>query len=135
MSKESLFTEPTETSEPYWNAIDDERFELQHCHDCDTWIYYPRPICPSCGNGDPEWEEASGEGTIHTYTVLHVAPVAGYSDETPYVLATIELAEGPRMMTNVVNCDPRDVEIGDDVTVTFEDRGDRNLPQFEPASR
>lgn len=132
MNKAEMLQEPTDWSERYWDAIDDERFELQHCPDCDTWIHYPRTLCPECWNGDLAWREASGVGEVYSIATLHFSPIDAYEGEAPYAVAVIELAEGPKMMANVVNCDPEDVDIGDPVGITFEDRGERKVPQFEP---
>lgn len=133
MSKAEMLPEPTEWSEHYWQAANDELFELQHCADCDEWVFYPRALCPNCWNDALEWKAASGRGEIYSLTVLHFSPIEEYEDEAPYAVAVIELEEGPRIMTNVVNCDPQAVEIGDEVTVTFEQRDGRAVPQFEPA--
>lgn len=129
--KESLLSQPSETTAPYWEAIDDERFELQQCRECREWIYYPREMCPHCYSNDLRWSEASDRGEILTYSTLYHTPVTAYEDNVPYVLAIATLEDGPQMMANVVNCDPEDVEIGREVSIVFEERGDRKLPQFE----
>jgi uncharacterized OB-fold protein len=128
---QTLLPEPTERSEPYWEAANEERFVLQQCADCETYLYYPRAVCTNCFGTDLSWETASGQGSILTYTVVSQSPVAVYEDRTPYVLAIVELADGPQMMSNIINCRPEEVDIGELVTITFERRGDRTLPQFE----
>jgi len=132
MKKAEMLQEPSPWSERYWNAIDDERFELQHCSDCDTWIHYPRALCPECWNSDLEWKEASGAGEVHSLATLHFSPIEAYEGEAPYVVAVIELQDGPKMMANIVNCDPENVEIGDPVDINFEERDGQKIPQFEP---
>jgi hypothetical protein len=79
-----------------------------------------------------EWAEASGRGTIHTFTVIHQQGMPGWRDETPYVAAIIDLAEGPRMTSTVVDTKPADVSIGMDVEVTFVDEGTYVLPRWRP---
>jgi uncharacterized OB-fold protein len=79
-------------------------------------------------------EKASGQGEVYSYSVIHQAAMDSYASDVPYVLAIIALAEGPRMMTNLVNCPPAAVHVGMPVRVTFETRhGGRKIPQFEPA--
>lgn len=77
-----------------------------------------------------EWAEPSGRGIVLTYTTVHQPPSPAFT--APYVLAVIELAEGPRMMANVVDCAPDTVRVGTPVQVTFEPRGDVAIPQFRP---
>lgn len=126
-----LLPEPTERSEPYWDAANDEEFVLQQCSNCETYIFYPRDVCTNCFSTDLTWETASGQGTILTFTVVRQSPISLYEDRTPYVLAVVELTEGPQMMGNIINCHPDSIDIGNPVTIAFEHRNDRTLPQFE----
>jgi uncharacterized OB-fold protein len=80
-----------------------------------------------------EWREASGRGTVHTFSVVHAAPAVGFEGQVPYVIAVIDLAEGPRMMANLVNCAPEAARVGLPVRVVFEQRGEMRVPQFTPA--
>ena len=79
---------------------------------------------------DLDWEEVSGEGVVVTYSVVQQAPSPNFA--TPYVLAVVDLAEGPRMMANILGCPPGEVSVGLRVQVSFERRGDIVLPQFQP---
>jgi uncharacterized OB-fold protein len=89
-------------------------------------------LCPACGSLDTEWIEASGRGTVYSFTVVRRGAGA-YRDAGPYVLAYVELAEGPRVMTNIVDCDPELINIGDRVEVVFHDTGQgAALPRFRP---
>lgn len=131
--KADLLPEPRPVTEPYWDAVDEGRFELQVCTDCGEWVYYPRDWCPNCSGTSFEWQEASGDGEIRSFTVLYYTPIEEYEDDLPYVLTVIELAEGPQMMANVLDVDPDSVAIGEEVEMVFEQRGDRKLPQFTVA--
>jgi uncharacterized protein len=111
-----------ETTE-FWAATAMGRLLLRHCDDCGSVIWYPRPLCPDCGSLNTSWVEASGRGTVYTFTVVHRSQVPGYRDALPYVVAYVELAEGPRVLTNIVDCEPDQVAIGMPVQVVFHDTG------------
>lgn len=86
-------------------------------------------------NRDVAWKEASGKGKVKTYTIIHRAISEAYMKEAPYVLAIIELEEGPTMMSNVVNCNPDEVYVGQKVEVTFEKWSEEvTIPKFSPFS-
>ncbi len=119
---------------PFWDAVQRRTLELQRCDDCAAWIFYPNEWCTSCYGRRLSWRAVSGRGSVYTFSVVHQPPFAAFAAEVPYVLATIELDEGPHMMTNVVNCAPDGVYIGLPVTVCFEDRNGFLVPQFEPAA-
>ncbi|WP_042663392.1 Zn-ribbon domain-containing OB-fold protein [Haloferax sp. ATB1] len=122
----------TPETELFWSATTEERLLLRRCTDCETVYFYPRELCPDCLSEDTEWTEASGEGVIYTYTVTRQTR-GPYGDATPYVLAYVELEEGPRIVTNIVECDPDDLEIGQAVEVVFDDVDDEaSLYRFRP---
>jgi len=118
---------PTAVTKPYWDAAREGRLLLQRCTSCGAVTHYPRPLCPSCWSSALEWVDASGRGRVHSATVVHHPPSPAFP--VPYVLAIVELEEGPRMMANVLGGAP--VGIGAAVRLTFERRGDFALPQFE----
>ncbi len=121
---------PNEDSKPFWDAAAEGRFALQHCDDCDTVIWWPRALCPACSSFDLTWYDASGNGRVYSYTVVHRS-VGGWNAVTPYVVAYVELDEGPRVMTNIVDCDPDAVSIDAPVRVVFHDTGEGwALPRF-----
>ena len=92
----------------------------------------PRHLCPSCWSDELEWKQASGRGTVHSFSVIRRASLPTFAIRTPYVLALIDLEEGPRMMTNIVGDDALQTRIGDAVTVCFEACEDgAKLPQFQ----
>ena len=102
--------------------------------DCGETQFYPRGVCSHCLSSNLDWIEASGEATVYSCSVNYRAGHPGFAEKTPFVLAIVELAEGPRMMTNIVNCDPETVKIGMAVKVCFDDvTDDVTLPMFEPA--
>lgn len=91
---------PTPETLPFWKGLKEGRFELPFCTSCDKAHFYPRIICPHCGADGIEWRAASGRGQIHTYVISHKAP-KGWTGNVPYVIAVVELEEGPRMLTNL----------------------------------
>ena len=125
---------PYQDTAEYWSAAREHRFVLQRCKSCGEHQFYPRGVCSHCLSSDLEWKEASGRGTVYSFSVNHRAPHPGFADNLPFVLAIVALEEGPRMMTNIVDCDPESVTIGMDVTVTFDDISEEvTLPKFRPA--
>lgn len=125
--------EPTEEVVPVLEAAAEGKLLIQRCSACGEHQFYPRVLCTHCGAGTPEWVEASGRGRVHTFSVVHRNGMPGWRDEVPYVVAVIELEEGPRIMTNVVDCDPGDVSVEMPVEVTFVEQGEQTLPKFRPA--
>ncbi len=124
----------TPHTEPFWTATRDRRLVIQWCPACEEPVWYPREICPRCLGHDHEWRDASGEGTVDAVTVMHRPGFPQMADRVPYTVAMIELSEGVRMMSNVVGCEPYDVQPGMAVTLTWEALSDgRHLPLFEPA--
>lgn len=122
----------TPGAEHYWQSATRGQFVLPHCKACDQVFFYPRAWCPQCFGQDLDWINASGRGVVYSFSVVHQAPFPAYRGDVPYVLAVIELAEGPRMMANVLHCDPATVCVGMPVEVTFEVRGEMKIPQFQP---
>ncbi|WP_128904748.1 Zn-ribbon domain-containing OB-fold protein [Halorubrum amylolyticum] len=121
----------TPETEEFWEATTEGRLLIRHCNDCGDAYHYPRTFCPFCGSDDTEWTE-SGQGEIYAYTVTHQAGGA-YGEAAPYILAYVELEEGPRVMTNIVGADPDETEIGDEVEVVFDEASESaSLPRFTP---
>lgn len=118
---------------PYWSAAARGELLLPRCTECGIFVWYPRPQCPA-DLAPVEWVVASGLGVVHSYAVVHRGE-RGYAGAAPFVLAYVDLAEGPRMMTNVVGCVPQDVRIGMEVRVTFDRPDDAEvfaIPRFIP---
>jgi uncharacterized protein len=119
-------------SEPFWRAAGQGRLILKRCVACRGVVWYPREICPLCHAQDTEWFTASGQGTVYAFSVVRRSP-GDYAEHVPYVLAYVELEEGPRMITNIVDCDPADVFIGQQVVARFDPAGDGTaLVRFRP---
>jgi uncharacterized OB-fold protein len=125
----------TELTEPFWEATRERRFLLQWCVDCDTAQFFPRDICLACGGTDLEWREASGTAVVYAVTVENKPMNPAINGGERYTIALVDLAEGPRMMTNVFGCPPDDVHIGMPVQLAWEPLSDgRHLPTFKPAT-
>ncbi len=111
---------------PYWQACAEGRFLIRACDACGRAHWYPRARCPHCFSDRTDWREATGRGTIYSFS--HVARA-----EVPYVMAYVTLADGPTMMTNIVDCDPASVRIGQAVHVVFKPtQGGPPVPMFTP---
>ena len=124
-----------EESKGYWEACRRHELVLQRCGDCGTLRHYPRALCPSCLSERIEWLRAAGTGHVYTFTVTHQNQAPGFRDALPYVLAYVELDEGVRLLTNIVDCAPDAVRIGMPVEVVFEDATPGiTLPKFRPAA-
>lgn len=100
-------------SQTYWEAAARGELLFQECASCQHRQFYPRAMCTACG-GDTEWRPASGRGTVHTFTVVRQNLAVPFGEWLPYVVAIVELEEGPRMMSNLTHCEPDDVHIGID---------------------
>ena len=98
-------------SAPYWSGAADGKVLYQECPACGHRQFYPRAMCTQCA-ATPEWRESAGRGTVHTYTVIRQNHAKPFREDLPYVVAMVELDEGPRMMSNVTDCEIDDVHIG-----------------------
>jgi uncharacterized OB-fold protein len=124
----------SEAAAPFWDATKQRRLLYQWCTACEAPVFYPREVCPVCLGSGLEWRESSGRGTVYTFSNVHRPQLPNFILPAPYTVALVELDEGVRLMTNVINCDPDQVTVGMPVTVAWESLEDgRNLPQFEPA--
>lgn len=120
---------PTPTEQPFYDACQRGELLLQHCDHCEHVVFYPRTHCDACQGDALSWLPASGEGTIATYTVVRRGVSADFP--APYIIALIDLAEGPRMMSQIIDADPDTVSSGLSVTVDFESWSDSiRLPVF-----
>ncbi|MFZ6005098.1 MAG: Zn-ribbon domain-containing OB-fold protein [Actinomycetota bacterium] len=105
-------------AEPFWTAAAEGRLVLPRCDACGHHIWYPRDWCPVCGHGSVTWTELSGDATVYAVTVLHKA-MGPWSAAAPFAVAYVELAEGPRILANIVTTHAQQVHIGDQVRATF----------------
>jgi uncharacterized OB-fold protein len=125
----------SELTRPFWDATREQRLLIQWCTACDAPVWFPREVCVHCLANALEWREAAGTGSVYAFLVEHRPNLPGVFGDEPYVVALVELDEGPRLMTNVIGCPPSSVAVGQRVRVTWEPLSDgRNLPQFEPMS-
>jgi hypothetical protein len=124
----------SELTQPYWDAARRGQLVVQRCEACEHRPFPPRATCPSCGSSSLSWSAVSGRATVYSYTVAHRPPHPAFAAQLPLVVAIVELEEGPRMFTNIVGCDPADVEVGMAVEATSEpiDDTDMVLPVFTP---
>jgi uncharacterized OB-fold protein len=121
-------------TEEFWDGCADERLLLPRCDDCGDTFWYPRLVCPFCGSQSVHYAESSGLGTVYSFTVIRRGH-GPYREKAPYVLAMIQLDDGPIMMSNVVGVDPDNVAIDTPVQVIFEragDDGEDAIPRFVP---
>jgi len=127
--------EPDADSRQFWEACKEKRFIVQRCTECLTPRYPPSHFCPHCRSTSTEWIESAGEGSIYSWIVVqHPIPRELYGDEVPYVVALIELNEGVRIASNIIGCDPEDIEASAPVKVVFEEaREGVVLPKFKLA--
>ena len=128
---------PQPESDFYWQKCKEGELWLRHCNACDSAYFYPRDICPRCFSRDTDWVQSSGRGIVHTFAIVHRGPTPPFRDRSPYVPAIVELEEGARMPTNLVEveADPAVIRVGMAVEVVFEELSDAiSLPKFRPSS-
>ena len=129
----------TTEAKPFWDAAAQQKLIIQRCHDCNAWVWTPRPSCNECGSEKVEWTQMSGKGEIYSFTVIRQvvgrAASKAFEPDIPYVIAWVDLDEGPRLITNVIGCPVEDVKMGMKVTVQFEKASEKIwLPKFKPAA-
>jgi len=124
-----------EDNKEFWKGCREHKLRFQKCTDCGHIRWPASLICPRCHSRETEWIPASGRGKVYTFVVYHVAYHSGFAEELPYVVATVELEEGPHLLTNVVGCSPDEVTCDMQVEVTWEDITEEfSLPKFRKVS-
>ena len=119
----------TALTQPYWEGCKAGELKLQRCNVCDKCQFYPRNICCHCSATSLEWIKASGEATVASFTVVRRGISEAYP--APYIVALVDLAEGPRMMSNIIDAEPEQVSVGATLTVDFDAWSeDIDLPVF-----
>jgi uncharacterized OB-fold protein len=127
--------EVTEDTQAYWDATRERAMKLQRCDRCARFWYYPGPVCPHCGSTDFTWTAVSGEGTIYSYSVLERAKGNPFEGDVPIAIILVRLAEGPVMMSNLIDYEPGQLAVDQAVTVDYEVVDERiTLPVFRPRS-
>lgn len=118
---------------PFWDGTRAGKLLIQHCEECGRHVFYPRIACPHCSSDRLGWIEASGKGRIYSYTVVYNNAPSAFAADVPYVVAVIDLVEGVRMLSNVVDCELDRLACDMPVQVTFERLNDEfTLPRFRP---
>jgi len=128
---------PTPTTQPFWDGVAQHQVKLQQCDDCQGWVFYPRTNCPHCLSSSLTWRDVTGEATIYSYTVAYRPTAPHFVDEIPQLIAVVELKEGVRMNTIIVNANPEELKVGLAVKPCFKDfftdKEGQTLLCFEPA--
>ena len=122
---------PTPETAAYWEGCRKGKLMIQRCSSCGHHQFYPRLLCTECMSTQVEWIEAGGRGRVVSFTIVRQAISEAYAADLPYVVALIQLDEGPTMMSNVIGCNPERVVIGMPVEVVFEAWSeDLTVPKF-----
>ena len=126
---------PTPETEPFWEGCRRGELRLQRCDACGQVQFPPRRYCSGCLSDGLTWERASGRGNVRSWTVVTLPNSPAFLADVPYVVALIELAEGPTLLSGIRGCSPGDVHIGMSVEVEFEERSDKIcVPYFHPTA-
>lgn len=124
---------PAAESEPFWAGAKEHRLRIQKCAACGHAWHPPSVLCPGCGSTAHDWIDASGRGKVFSFVTYHRLYHRGWEGEVPYVVALVELDEGPRLLTAITDCAPEDVACDMAVEAVFDDvTEDVTLPKFRP---
>ena len=126
---------PDPVTKPFWDSLKAHAIQLQRCPACDRFIYYPRAVCPSCLSAELEWRPVSGRGVVHAFTIPHRHPNRAFGAEVPYVVVLVELEDGVRIMSNLIEVEPTPeaVQVGMPVEIVYDDVTEEiTLPKFKP---
>ncbi len=129
----------TALTRPFWEAAAQRRLVMPRCLDCRSYVWTPRPSCYECGNERLEWVQVSGNGMVYSFTVIRQVAGRGssraFEKDIPYVVSWVDLDEGPRIVSNIIDCPVDAVTIGMRVTVEFTQASSEIwLPKFRPAA-
>ncbi|MDA1073431.1 MAG: OB-fold domain-containing protein [Proteobacteria bacterium] len=119
-------------SHAFWQATKNKELKFQRCANCQTLVFFPRSHCTGCTDGDLTWHTASGLGTVYSYSVVRQSYHPFFRSKAPYVVAWIDLDEGPRLLSNVEVSDPAEVSVGQRVQVHWEEHDELCIPLFAP---
>ena len=124
---------PRPETAAWWASCRDHKLMIQHCSQCGAFQFYPRIVCSSCLSEAVKWVQSAGRGKVETFTICRLPVAEAYAADVPYVVALIQLEEGPTMMSNIVECDPESVVAGMPLEVIFATWSDEiTVPQFRP---
>jgi len=125
-------------TQPFWEATAKKQLVIQRCSDCRAWVWCPRPACVECGSERLHWTPVSGRGKIFAFSVIREVvgrSLRAFEGDIPYVAAWIDLDEGPRLLSNIVDCPIEKVKIGMEVEAVFEEAAPGIfLPKFKPSN-
>ena len=125
---------PTAVTRPFWEAAKRHELQIQQCSSCRAYVFYPREVCSECLSPEMSWVKVSGKGTLYSYTIAQAPTHASFTEDVPYVIAIVELAEGPHITTNIVGCKIEDLKVNMPVVASFADvTSDITLVKFRPA--
>ena len=124
---------PTKWSEPFWKGAKEHKLLLKQCQDCGHIDHPPYLYCTGCMGENSEWIEASGKGTLYAFAVNEYGVPFPFMPDLPYAVALVDLKEGPRMISNIVECDLKELKNGMELEVIFEDVSEEvSLPKWRP---
>ena len=123
-------------NKPYWDGLKQRELRLQQCGECGEVRYPPAPLCPRCWSRDYSWSKLSGYGKVNSWVVFHQSYFRGYDDALPYNVAEVELDEGPRLLTNLVEIENDAIAAGLPVEIVFDDvTSEITLAKFRPRAQ
>ncbi|MGI9362613.1 MAG: Zn-ribbon domain-containing OB-fold protein [Parasphingorhabdus sp.] len=121
-------------TQPFWDALKEGKLLLGKCNGCGRMHYYPRPMCPHCWSEDVSWAEAAGRGTLYTWSTVYRNDLPPFNTKLPYIAAQVDLEEGVRITTIIVDVEPDQLSIGMAVDIGFEPISENvTIPVFKPA--
>ena len=119
-------------SKTYWEAARDKKLMVQYSLDTKEYFLYSKQLTNTANSKNIEWRQVSGKGKIYSFTIVHAPAGPSFKDETPYIVASIELEEGARIISNILTDDVENISIGDKVKVFFEKQDDKfTIPKFK----
>ncbi len=134
MAAERPLPTPDHESAEFWRRVAAHTMALQRCGDCGIVRFYPRALCPQCLSERADWLPVSGRGTVYSFTVCHRPASEAFAAATPYIVTLVDLHEGVRLLSNLIDCAPAQARVGMPVTLVYEDVAkDVALYKFRPA--
>ena len=116
----------------FWEGIKGHELVFQRCKECGTWLHPPRPVCPKCRSLEKEWARSTGKGTVYSWATYVESPHPSF--KAPYSVVLMEMDEGVRLVSNMVDIEPQEIFIGMPVEVVFDDIAEGlTLPKFRKA--
>ncbi len=126
---------PTPVSLPFWEGLANEKLLIQRCDSCRSWVYYPRLRCSSCLSDRLSWQEVAPEGVVYTFSIARHPIAPWFPADPPLIIAVVELENGVRLTTNVIDAEPDSLSIATVVTGVFDHQADVTVLKFRPTRR